>query len=69
MGAIRLHAKATPNKHVPVTLSVVEANGNYRDIVLATSEADSFFILNWTPDIQGLAKQYLHLFPVPAVWA
>ena len=38
---------------VPVVISVVDANGNYRDIGTVTSDADGFFSLNWTPDIEG----------------
>jgi hypothetical protein len=38
---------------VPITLSVVDSNGNYRDIGTATSDADGFFAYNWMPDIEG----------------
>ncbi len=37
---------------VPVTLSVVDANGNFREIGTTTS-TDGFFSLNWKPDIAG----------------
>ena len=37
---------------VPVTISVVDANGNYRDIGTTTSN-EGCFTFNWTPDIEG----------------
>ncbi len=43
---------------VPVTLSVVDSNGNYREIGTATSNADGFFSLNWKPDIDGQYTLY-----------
>lgn len=38
---------------VPVTLSVLDSNGNYRQIGSTTSNADGMFTLTWTPDIPG----------------
>ena len=38
---------------VPVTLTVVDANGNYREIGTTTSDSDGFFSFNWKPDIDG----------------
>ncbi len=38
---------------VPVTLSVVDSNGNYRQIGTTTSDASGMFTYTWTPDIQG----------------
>lgn len=43
---------------VPVTLSVVDANGNYRIIGNTTSTADGFFTYNWKPDIEGQYTVY-----------
>jgi len=43
---------------VPVTISVVDANGNYRDIGVVTSDADGFFNLNWKPDIEDQYNVY-----------
>jgi hypothetical protein len=43
---------------VPVTLSVVDSNGNYREIGTATSNADGFFSFNWKPDIDGQYTLY-----------
>jgi len=38
---------------VPVTLSVVDSNGNYRTIGQTTSDATGAYGFTWTPDISG----------------
>ncbi len=38
---------------VPITLSVLDANGNYRTIGTTTSDGSGFFSYQWTPDIEG----------------
>jgi outer membrane protein assembly factor BamB len=38
---------------VPITLSVLDANGNYRTIGTTTSDASGTFAYTWTPDIHG----------------
>jgi len=38
---------------VPVTVDVIDANGNYRNIGTITSNADGFFSFDWVPDIEG----------------
>ncbi len=38
---------------VPVTISVVDANGNFRQIGTATSDAYGNYAFTWTPDISG----------------
>jgi hypothetical protein len=38
---------------VPVILSVIDANGNYRTIGSTTSDGTGAFGFNWTPDISG----------------
>jgi hypothetical protein len=38
---------------VPVTISVIDANGNYRTIGSTTSDGTGTYALNWTPDISG----------------
>jgi hypothetical protein len=38
---------------VPLTISVVDANGNYREIGTTTSDAYGTYAFNWTPDIPG----------------
>ena len=38
---------------VPITISVLDANGNYRTIGQTTSDTSGTFAFNWTPDITG----------------
>ena len=38
---------------VEVALSVLDANGNLREIGRTTSDADGFYSFDWTPDIPG----------------
>jgi outer membrane protein assembly factor BamB len=38
---------------VPVTLSVIDSNGNYRTIGTTTSDASGMYTYTWTPDIAG----------------
>ena len=38
---------------VPVTISVLDSNGNFRPIGTATTDATGTFRLTWTPDIPG----------------
>jgi len=38
---------------VDVTISVIDSNGNYREIGTATTDASGVYTLQWTPDIEG----------------
>jgi len=38
---------------VDVTIDVVDANGNYRNIGTATADSNGYYSLQWTPDISG----------------
>jgi hypothetical protein len=38
---------------VPITLSVLDANGNFRTIGTTVSDGSGFFSYQWTPDIEG----------------
>jgi hypothetical protein len=38
---------------VPVTIDVLDSNGNYRNIGTATTDATGSYSLTWTPDISG----------------
>jgi hypothetical protein len=38
---------------VPISIDVVDANGNFRHIGTTTSDASGKFALSWTPDIPG----------------
>jgi hypothetical protein len=42
---------------VPVALSVVDSNGNYREIGTTTTN-DGYFSFNWKPDIAGQYTVY-----------
>jgi hypothetical protein len=43
---------------VDVTIDVIDANGNFRNIGTATSDASGFYSLAWTPDIHGSYNVY-----------
>ena len=45
--------KPTNATGVPVTVDVIDANGNYRSIGTVTSDSSGAFSLQWTPDIPG----------------
>jgi len=53
---------------VPVTLSVIDANGNYREIGVATSNADGYYSLNWKPDIEGEYTVYATFAGSESYW-
>ncbi len=38
---------------VPVTIAVIDANGNYREIGTATSDSTGAYSFSWMPDISG----------------
>jgi hypothetical protein len=52
---------------VQVVLSVVDANGNYRDIGTTTSN-DGFFAFNWKPDIAGQYTVYASFGGSESYW-
>jgi len=43
---------------VPVTLNVVDANGNYRTIGTTSTDATGFYSFQWKPDIDGKYTVY-----------
>jgi outer membrane protein assembly factor BamB len=51
-------AMPTDAQGVEVVLSVLDSNGNYRDIGTATSNTDGFYSFNWQPDIEGKYTVY-----------
>jgi hypothetical protein len=53
---------------VPITISVVDANGNYRDIGTTTSDADGFFSYDWMPDIPGKYIVYASFAGSESYW-
>lgn len=54
---------------VEVTLSVVDANGNYREIGRTTSSSDGFYSFAWTPDIAGKYQIYASFAGSAAYWS
>jgi hypothetical protein len=61
--------KPTNTTGVPVTLSVIDANGNYRTIGQTTSNADGFFTYNWKPDIEGQYTVYASFGGSESYWS
>jgi hypothetical protein len=53
---------------VPITLSVVDANGNFREIGTTTSDADGFYSYQWTPDIEGKYTVYAKFAGSESYW-
>ena len=52
---------------VPVTISVVDANENYREIGTTTSN-DGYFTFNWKPDIEGQYIVYASFAGSESYW-
>lgn len=52
---------------VQVTLSVLDANGNYREIGTTTT-TDGFFTFNWKPDIEGQYTVYASFAGSESYW-
>ena len=61
-------AKPMDATGVAVTISVVDANGKYREIGTAASDADGFYSLNWTPDIEGKYTIYASFTGSESYW-
>jgi hypothetical protein len=59
--------RPTDSTGVPVTISVVDANGNYREIGNVTTN-DGFFTLNWKPDISGQYIVYANFAGSESYW-
>jgi len=53
---------------VPVSISVIDANGNYREIGNVTSDLDGFFTLTWKPDIEGKFTVYASFSGSESYW-
>jgi len=53
---------------VEVTLSVLDANGNYREIGKTTSDSKGFFSYQWTPDIVGKYNVYASFAGSEGYW-
>ena len=61
--------KPTDATGVRVTINVVDANGNYRTIGTATSDATGFYSLQWTPDIPGKYTVYATFDGSESYWS
>jgi len=53
---------------VDVTLSVLDANNNYREIGTTTANSDGFFTFNWKPDIEGQYTVYASFAGSKSYW-
>lgn len=60
--------KPTNTTGVPVTLSVIDANGNYREIGSAVTNDDGFYSFQWTPDISGKYTVYASFGGSESYW-
>ena len=60
--------KPTEAIGVPVTISVVDSNGNYREIGTVTSDTGGFYSLNWKPDIEGKYTVYASFTGSEGYW-
>ncbi|HIJ08691.1 TPA: PQQ-binding-like beta-propeller repeat protein [Candidatus Bathyarchaeota archaeon] len=54
---------------VEVTLSVLDENGNCREIGTVTSDADGFYSFMWTPDIPGKYTVYASFAGSESYWS
>jgi hypothetical protein len=45
--------RPTNTTGVPVSINVLDSNGNYREIGTTTSDVNGFYSFKWTPDIDG----------------
>jgi hypothetical protein len=53
---------------VPIVISVVDANNNYREIGTVTSDADGFYSFSWKPDIEGKYTVYASFGGSESYW-
>jgi hypothetical protein len=53
---------------VPVTLSVLDSNGNYRPIGTTTSDSSGFYSFQWTPNIPGKYTLYASFGGSQSYW-
>jgi hypothetical protein len=53
---------------VPVEISVIDANGNYRTIGTTTADSNGFYSFNWKPDIEGKFSVYASFTGSESYW-
>ncbi len=54
---------------VPVTINVVDSNGNFREIGTTTTNSYGFYSLNWKPDIEGQYTVYASFAGSDSYWS
>jgi hypothetical protein len=60
--------RPTDTTGVPVSINVVDSNGNYRNIGMVTSDANGVFSLTWTPDIAGTFTVFANFAGSESYW-
>ena len=60
--------KPTNTTGVPVTLSVLDSNGNFQQIGTTTSDAEGYYTYNWKPDIPGAYTVYASFGGSTSYW-
>jgi hypothetical protein len=60
--------KPTNVTGVPVRISVIDANNNFREIGTTTSDVDGFYSFQWTPDISGKYTIYASFDGSESYW-
>jgi outer membrane protein assembly factor BamB len=60
--------RPTDTVGVPIRISVVDSNGNYRDVGEVTSDSDGYYSLNWKPDIEGKYTVYASFDGSESYW-
>jgi hypothetical protein len=61
-------ARPTNATGVEVTLSVLDSNGNFREIGKTTGDSNGFYSFKWTPDIAGEYKVYASFAGSKSYW-
>jgi hypothetical protein len=62
------HPLPTNFTGVPVTISVLDSNNNYREIGHATTDASGTYQITWTPDISGTYTVYANFAGTNGYW-
>ena len=65
---IEQQARPTNFTGVTVQLSVLDSNGNYRNIGSATTDASGAYSFVWTPDISGTYTVYASFEGTNSYW-
>jgi len=60
--------RPTDTTGVQVIVSVIDGNGNYREIGTTTTSTDGFFSFNWKPDIEGTYTVYASFAGSESYW-